>query len=112
MFKDEGKSLKCKLAAIHIFTALVIFILAVIQSEASRPQIREGGRDKMGARRLLKVMSVVVGLMLFVYYFIYFTAIFINCKLICQKDKLTKIIFGVNQVVHIMFISAMWAGVY
>jgi hypothetical protein len=58
------------------------------------------------------MLIILIAVVLIIYYTIYFVAILINCKEICRKDHTTKIIFGVNQVVHIMFISAMWGGVY
>jgi uncharacterized membrane protein YesL len=57
-------------------------------------------------------MVTVIVVIFLVYYALYLFAILINCREICKKDKTTKLIFTVNQLVHVLLLAAVWGGVY
>lgn len=104
--------MKVKLAIIFMAIAVSIFMMSLLQLSESqiKPSFSIGrGDDRKGPVVLL---ILIVAAVLILYYAVYFLSMLINCKEICKKDKATKLIFSVNQFVHLLFISAMFGGVY
>lgn len=102
--------MKFKLFVVYFFFALATFLMGLLQFQDSviSPREQRGRRGKGG----IVFMILVIAAILCLYYIIYFLAILISCKSICQKDKTTKLIFTINQIVHLFFIAAVWGGVY
>lgn len=89
------------------FCALYVFYYYKTQKDLGFAYTHADKRDK--ATIAIIFFSAII---LLSYYLWYFIALINNIWLIMKQDKTDKVIFFVNQAVHVMMICSFVAGVY
>lgn len=97
--------------SIYMFSAFIMLsVYQVLQSENNPGFSFFHVQDRKGTVMIALLVCLIV--LIVIYYCVYITALVLSVRQIFMKDYAAIITFVLNQIMHIMFISALFAGVF